>query len=95
MTDGGEGAAAEVDLESEVEGEFDSVGGSALFDGTNCVTGEEVRSTTGDDGGGVGSAVVCSHCYVVVTAVLSHSPMMTDEVTEVVGIGTAVTDKSL
>ena len=33
------------------------------------------------------------HCYVVVTAVLSHSPMMTDEVTEVVGIGTAVTVK--
>ena len=27
----------------------------------------------------------------LVTAVLSHSPMMTDEVTEVVGIGTAVT----
>ena len=67
MTDGGEGVAAEVDLESEVEREFDSVGGSALSGGTNGVTGEDVRSTTDDDGGGgggVGSAVVCSHCYV-------------------------------
>ena len=66
MTDGGEGEAAEVDLESEVEGEFDSVGGSDLSGGTNGVTGEDVRSTTGDGGGGdgVGSAVVCSYCYV-------------------------------
>ena len=64
MTDGGEGAAAEVE---EVEREFDSVEGSALSGGTNGVTGEDVRSTTDDDGGsggGVGSAVVCSHCYV-------------------------------
>ena len=62
MTDGGEGEAAEV---SEVEGEFDSVGGSVLSGGTNGVTGEDVRSTTDDGGGGgVGSAVVCSHCYV-------------------------------
>ena len=65
MTDGGEREAAEVDLESEVEREFDSVGGSALSGETNGVTGEDVRSTTDDGGGGgVGSAVVCSHCYV-------------------------------
>ena len=63
MTDGGEEVAAEVEEVSEVEGEFDSVGGSASSGGTNGVRGEDVRSTT-DDGGGVGSAVVCSHCYV-------------------------------
>ena len=63
MTDGGEGEATEVE---EVEGEFDSDGGGSDLSGRiNGITGQDMRSITDDGGGGgVGSAVVCSHCYV-------------------------------